>query len=315
MVINRAENPRCFKNIKKDRLPVVWKVNRKAWMTGALFDDYLNDLNRQMKFQRRHILLFLDNASSHVDVIKSNVKLAFLPANTTSVLQPLDQGIIKAFKSRYRAKLMRNVLAKIDAADSASDVTKQFNVLDAVNWTAAAWRKTTATTITKCFNRCGFDCLADNSTDNADDEVEAELRDLVGQIDSDVDADVNVTIDEMISVEEVGDEWEVDLLESYGGGIPEVMPEGTFDEDEPIDDKNSDDGRQLSYAEMLCMLGRVKNGIRAKGGDQTMERQLQDLTETMERVILLRRRNSKQTSLDGWFALINKQIINDMTKF
>ncbi|XP_033117352.1 tigger transposable element-derived protein 6-like [Anneissia japonica] len=100
MVINRAENPRCFKNIKEDQLPVVWKANRKAWMTGALFDDYLNDLNRQMKFQRRHILLFLDNASSHVDVNKSNMKLAFLPANTTSVLQPLDQGIIKAFKSR-----------------------------------------------------------------------------------------------------------------------------------------------------------------------------------------------------------------------
>ncbi|XP_033110353.1 tigger transposable element-derived protein 6-like [Anneissia japonica] len=37
MVINRAENPRCFKNIKKDRLPVVWEANRKAWMTGALF--------------------------------------------------------------------------------------------------------------------------------------------------------------------------------------------------------------------------------------------------------------------------------------
>ncbi|XP_033098254.1 tigger transposable element-derived protein 6-like [Anneissia japonica] len=138
-------------------------------MTGALFDDYLNDLNRQMNFQRRHILLFLDNASSHVDVNKSNVKLAFLPANTTSVLQPLDQGIIKAFKSRYSAKLMRNVLAKIDAADSAADVTKQINVLDAVNWTAAAWRETTATTITKCFNRCGFYCLADNSTDNPDD--------------------------------------------------------------------------------------------------------------------------------------------------
>ncbi|XP_071952507.1 tigger transposable element-derived protein 4-like [Antedon mediterranea] len=113
MIIGRAENPRCFKTIKKYRLPVVWKANRKAWMTGALFDDYLTDLNNQMMFQGRNILLFLDNASSHVGLEKSNIKLAFLPPNTTSVLQPLDQGIIKAFKSRYRAKLLRSVLANL----------------------------------------------------------------------------------------------------------------------------------------------------------------------------------------------------------
>ena len=90
---------------------------------------------------------------------KLTVKLAFLPANTTSVLRPLDQGIIKAFKTRYRAKLMRSVLAKIDDVKSTADLIKQVTVLDAVFRIAAAWRETTDTTITKCFNRCGFNCL------------------------------------------------------------------------------------------------------------------------------------------------------------
>ena len=45
--------------------------------------------------------LFLDNVMSHSDVQLCNVKSKYLPANTTSILKPLDQGIILAMKRKY----------------------------------------------------------------------------------------------------------------------------------------------------------------------------------------------------------------------
>jgi hypothetical protein len=67
-------------------------------------------VNAKMKAELRHIVLLLDNAPTHppdttkevqgFDVYRlSNITLIFLPANTTSIVQPLDQGIIAAFKS------------------------------------------------------------------------------------------------------------------------------------------------------------------------------------------------------------------------
>ncbi len=42
----------------------------------------------------------IDNCSAHKPAEMSNVMLIFLPPNMTSVIQPLDAGIIRAFKVR-----------------------------------------------------------------------------------------------------------------------------------------------------------------------------------------------------------------------
>jgi hypothetical protein len=75
----------------------------------------VKDFNARMKRVGCSVLLLLDNAPSHPhDLILSNVKRVYLPANTTSKLQPLDQGIIQNMKQIYRKRLQRSVLAKID---------------------------------------------------------------------------------------------------------------------------------------------------------------------------------------------------------
>ena len=72
-------------------------------MTGEILNSILTKLNRQLSSKERNIMLFLDNAGCHPGELAgkySNIKVCFLPANTTSKLQPLDLGIIKNFKAR-----------------------------------------------------------------------------------------------------------------------------------------------------------------------------------------------------------------------
>ena len=98
LVIWRYANPHCFKGIKKNQLSVEYYSNKNAWMTSGVFETWLKKLNRKMASEKRKILLFLHNASSHPTVEYSNEKLQFFPPNTTLMLQPMDQGIIQATK-------------------------------------------------------------------------------------------------------------------------------------------------------------------------------------------------------------------------
>ena len=111
--------------------------NKKAWMTGEVFKKYTTTLNLEMAQVGRHILLLMDNAASHMlpedaseqedlKVIKlSNITLLFLPANTTSVGQPLDAGIIHAFKAHSRTLLMRWLLTEAENSPLGRDLSKK----------------------------------------------------------------------------------------------------------------------------------------------------------------------------------------------
>ena len=56
------------------------------------------------------VLLVVDNCAAHpkMTALKA-ITLAF-PPNTTSVLQPCDQGIIYNFKCKYRQKIVEHII-------------------------------------------------------------------------------------------------------------------------------------------------------------------------------------------------------------
>ena len=100
----------------------------------------------------------MGNAGCHSPDLKdkySNIKILFLPANTTSTLQPLDLGIIQNFKVYYCRFLHRYVLAKIDTCSTASEIVKSVNILTAIRWVAQAWEQVKEETIRKCFKKAG----------------------------------------------------------------------------------------------------------------------------------------------------------------
>ena len=157
-MIWKSEKPRCFKRFDINSLPVKY-YQKSAWMTGAILHSYLTAFNARMRAKKRSVLLMMDNAGCHPpEVLQGylNIKIVFLPANTTSKLQPLDLGIICNFKVHYRRFFLRYVVAKIDSASSAAEIAKTVNVLVASRWVALAWREVKASTIQKCFKHAGI---------------------------------------------------------------------------------------------------------------------------------------------------------------
>jgi hypothetical protein len=116
VVIGKYAKPRCFKNVKS--LPVIYENNNSSWMTNKIFTKILHKLNKRMADQGRHVLLFVNNCSAHtVTNDYSNIKIIFLPPNTTSRLQPMDQeGTYDSFKTIYRNKLVIKLLDQLKSA-------------------------------------------------------------------------------------------------------------------------------------------------------------------------------------------------------
>ena len=96
-------------------------------MTSAIFKEELIIWDSKLINENRKNLLLIDNCPSHIidESILNNIKLIFLPPNTTSKLQPLDNGIIKNFQVFYRKRLVSNLLATIE-----NNQEYKINVLD-----------------------------------------------------------------------------------------------------------------------------------------------------------------------------------------
>ncbi|XP_025197064.1 tigger transposable element-derived protein 6-like [Melanaphis sacchari] len=150
LIIGKSKNPRCFSCVKS--FPVDYTANKKAWMTSELFAEWLLRIDKQMKIQKRNILLFIDNCSAHNSLPNCQaVKVKFLPQNPNSKLQPLNQGIIKTFKTLYRKEIVRKIISDMD--DEKSTV---IDILQAMRIVDRTWRNVTTSTIVNCFRSCGF---------------------------------------------------------------------------------------------------------------------------------------------------------------
>lgn len=162
-VIGKSKNPRCF-NGSGPPPGSYYFANQKAWMTCYYFEKYLCMFNDYAKKKGRHFLLLLDNAPCHPSNLQlSNVKLEFLMPNTTSECQPLDAGIIKAFKLNYSKLLLKWLVPIIDdeictssANLNAQAQLKQFTVKDALFYISKAWTHIRTDVIKNCFKHCGI---------------------------------------------------------------------------------------------------------------------------------------------------------------
>ena len=144
-------------------------------MKSDIMINILTKLNNKLKHTDHQILLFLDNAPCHPASMKgmfSNIKIEFLPKNTTSHTQPLDAGIIKTWKVHYRRKLLRYIASEIDGQKSLSEIIKSVHLLTAIRWMVSAWEEVPSEVISNCFKHVGM--YPDQETEMGDDPFAGE---------------------------------------------------------------------------------------------------------------------------------------------
>ena len=113
LIIGKAARPRAFKNLNSlSNLPVYYYHNKSAWMTQDIFRDwFLNCFLSEVQpilDPDMQIQFLVDNCSTHNDpdlmIMDPKVHIKFLPANTTSLIQPMDQAVLACVKS-YQKKI------------------------------------------------------------------------------------------------------------------------------------------------------------------------------------------------------------------
>ena len=208
LVIGKSKNPRCFKNVNK--LPVSYQSNKNAWMTAEIWREWMKRIDSRMCSKKRSIVMLCDNWAAHSNDTKLiNVKLVFLPPNTTSLIQPIDMGIIANFKKLYRSLVLRRLVNNIDGGTEstsdkkAADMARKLTVLDSLHIQREAWSKITQLTTVNCYRKASFAMAEEKNEENEDEQADSDSNTEVyvppGM--SDEDFNCYMTVDNDLSTE------------------------------------------------------------------------------------------------------------------
>ena len=182
---------------------MIYKSQRNAWMNSEIFAEWfkkdfvpaVKSHQRSQNIRSPKALLLIDNCSAHPDELSSrdgSVTCLFLPPNTTSLIQPMDQGILQAMKNRYKRKLLQKVICSqdIDQTQSIKDIVKLHTVKDALYMLSDAWYEGSPESICKAYDKLRIH--SDNSEPNSHPEFRedniaesmVEMLEHVQQLDS-----------------------------------------------------------------------------------------------------------------------------------
>ncbi|XP_043914003.1 jerky protein homolog-like [Protopterus annectens] len=185
LMIGKAKNPRCFKNVTC--LPLCYRAQKSAWMNCEIFLDwYTNEfISNVKKFRQKEkktgkVLLLLDNAPSRpgvekLNAVDENFDVIFLPPNVTTLIQPMDQGVKEKLKKLYKKQVLRCLLLAEDE-ESVVAFSKRLNLKDRCYMVADAWNTFSQDNIKKPWNRL----LGERGeTETTDVDASEDLNEIV----------------------------------------------------------------------------------------------------------------------------------------
>ena len=133
-------------------------------------------------------------------IVSYSNMLVFLPKSTSSRLQPLDAGIIRNFKVKYRKRLLKFAVSRTDDNSKASEIIQEVDVLNAISYIKGAWEEVSDQTVINCFRKCGFrNKVQDGDVQTLDQDENEELANLVKELAGDVNPDDYMDFDKDIA--------------------------------------------------------------------------------------------------------------------
>ncbi|KAF0147144.1 MAG: Uncharacterized protein FD143_3102 [Ignavibacteria bacterium] len=303
IVIGKAARPRCFGKTFNPNNLVTYKSNANAWMITREFHELVKELDAQMRSRNRKIILLVDNCSSHStpEGNLTNVRLHFLPPNTTAHLQPLDAGIIQTFKIHYRKLLVRHY---VQCVDTKQDMT--IDVKQALYFIRDAWNTVSESTIAGCWNRVGIlppalgaEITAEREPHRRADDLE-ELNELLQALaippDQLMDANTYLAVDTAIpTIEPMTDD---DIINSVTGAESSTTNEGMISgPDSDIDDIPP---RTISHSEAVSALQTVTQYFEQL--PSTTSEHLDQLSTLMKDLLISKGETTKQARITDFFS-------------
>lgn len=288
LVIGKSKNPRCFKGITS--LPVTYESNSKAWMTQALFSKWLHTEDVRFSRQNRKVLFLVDNCPGHgiVTGLKS-IQLELLPANTTALLQPMDQGVIQALKAHFRKGLLQRMLLCM-----SQEKEYKVDILGAVHLIADAWRQLTPCAVANCFRHAGF--LSDQASD-LEDLPESDCEDVLERqevIEQCALRDIPLDFDKYMHIDS-------DVATCPDNTVQGIVEEVCGEEEDELEEDSDEECTAvvttLQGAESAVLY--LRNFFQKEPGSELF---VQNLSAMEKKILKMRMQGLKQKKIDSFFS-------------
>nr|XP_012139989.1 PREDICTED: jerky protein homolog-like isoform X2 [Megachile rotundata] len=153
LVIGKPQKPSVLKNIAPQMLPVKYTDHKNAWMSTTIFEkwfkeDFVPQVTNFLKSRGLPVkaVLLLDDDKTYPPIntlTVGGIKAIFLPLNVTLLSQPLDQGIIKIVKRRYKAEFLKFLINAQSNGINYYQAINSFSVKNAIDLVSHAWKDVT----------------------------------------------------------------------------------------------------------------------------------------------------------------------------
>lgn len=256
VVVGKSAKPRAFKNVAMPALPAAYKNQKNAWMDRDIFkrwffDSFVPDVKKFLEGKRLPVkaVLLLDNAPSHPneeELHSGDIRALFLPPNVTSLIQPMDQGILQSLKKKYRRLLLQNLLLATEGEESVIGFLKTVTVKDVIYWVAESWNDITPETVAKCWHLLlqNYDKCTTKSDD--EDEDNMPLVRLIRKLPGCENADTQ-EINEWLASDEQSEVTDENIIEM-------VNEEKTYHKEDDEEETSSQENGKISHGEGVASL-------------------------------------------------------------